>query len=82
MEQIVCQMLTDPPMPGPVNMAIDEVLLETVTRTGSPILRFYTWSEPTLSARLFSVVFGKREAPGESFVPRCSSRNRWRCDFA
>lgn len=65
MEQIVCQLLTDPPMPGPVNMAVDEVLLETVTRTGSPILRFYTWSEPTLSLGYFQL-FSERERHPES----------------
>ncbi|MEK6270409.1 MAG: hypothetical protein N2B57_06590 [Planctomycetales bacterium] len=53
MEQIVCHLLADPPMPGTVNMAIDETLLQTVSNTRIPVLRFYTWSEPTLSLGYF-----------------------------
>jgi lipoate-protein ligase A len=34
-------------------MAVDEVLLETAAETGRPTLRFYTWSEPTLSLGYF-----------------------------
>ncbi|MEP6822318.1 MAG: hypothetical protein ABI946_08220 [Chthoniobacterales bacterium] len=38
------------PHPAPVNMAIDEVLLQTAT---SPILRFYRWQRPSLSFGYF-----------------------------
>src|SRR5262249_54297242 len=37
---------------GPTNMAADEVLLEAAV-AGSASLRFYTWSEPTLSLGYF-----------------------------
>ena len=61
MKPIVCQLLTDPPMSGPLNMAIDEVLLETVARTGDPVLRFYAWSEPTLSLGYFQSVASRSQ---------------------
>ena len=37
---------------GPTNMAADEVLLEAAV-AGAAALRFYTWSEPTLSMGYF-----------------------------
>ncbi len=41
--------LDDPPMSGAMNMAVDESLLEQ----GFPVLRFYRWSEPTVSLGYF-----------------------------
>jgi lipoate-protein ligase A len=38
---------------GATNMAIDEALLEHAGATGNIYLRFYTWSEPTLSLGYF-----------------------------
>ncbi|EMI19828.1 biotin/lipoate A/B protein ligase [Rhodopirellula maiorica SM1] len=39
---------------GPAeNMAIDQALLESVDRDAVPTLRFYTWSEPTVSLGYF-----------------------------
>ena len=38
------------------NMAIDQALLESVTRSGVPVLRFYQWSSPTLSLGYFQSV--------------------------
>ncbi|HBV62565.1 MAG TPA: lipoate--protein ligase family protein [Rhodopirellula sp.] len=35
------------------NMAIDQAILDSVTRTGVPVLRFYQWAEPTLSLGYF-----------------------------
>ncbi|GAA5506674.1 octanoyltransferase LipM [Novipirellula caenicola] len=35
------------------NMAIDQALLESVDRDAVPTLRFYTWSEPTVSLGYF-----------------------------
>jgi lipoate-protein ligase A len=37
---------------GPMNMAVDEVLLLSASRTG-PTLRLYQWEEPTLSLGYF-----------------------------
>ncbi len=34
------------PMPGALNMAWDEVRLQSAARLGAPLLRFYAWSEP------------------------------------
>ena len=53
MKPHVCYLLEDPPMSGPLNMAVDEVLLEAVAETDTPVLRFYSWSEPTLSLGYF-----------------------------
>ena len=35
------------------NMAIDQSILDSVSRTGIPVLRFYQWAEPTLSLGYF-----------------------------
>ena len=47
------RLLIDPPAPGAWNMAVDEVLLETAAQCGDSTLRFYRWSEPTLSLGYF-----------------------------
>ncbi len=47
------RLLIDPPYEGPQNMAIDESLLESCSQGKDkeyfPTLRFYQWSQPTLS---------------------------------
>lgn len=43
----VWKLIIDLPLPGPLNMAIDEVLLHRLDDT--PILRLYQWSSPTVS---------------------------------
>lgn len=48
-----CRLLIDPPASGAWNMAIDEVLLESAARDGLATLRFYRWSEATLSLGYF-----------------------------
>lgn len=35
------------------NMAIDQAILDSVTQSGVPVLRFYEWAEPTLSLGYF-----------------------------
>lgn len=35
------------------NMATDQAILDSVSRTGVPVLRFYQWTEPTLSLGYF-----------------------------
>ncbi|MFK7770308.1 MAG: biotin/lipoate A/B protein ligase family protein [Mariniblastus sp.] len=49
----VCRLIIDPPANGAWNMAVDQALLETANRTGQMTLRFYQWSEPTLSLGYF-----------------------------
>src|SRR5437764_13503633 len=38
---------------GPTNMAADEAMLESASERGVASLRFYTWTEPTLSLGYF-----------------------------
>ena len=47
------RLLRDPPAAGAWNMAVDEALLETAAASGLTTLRFYEWSEPTLSLGYF-----------------------------
>ena len=47
------RLIIDPPSPGPWNMAVDEVLLQDAVDNGHAALRFYQWSEPTLSLGYF-----------------------------
>ncbi len=51
MEQ--ARLIIDPPANGAWNMAVDQALLETANETGLITLRFYQWSEPTLSLGYF-----------------------------
>jgi lipoate-protein ligase A len=49
-----CRLLIDPPLPGAVNMARDEALLQSCVDAGAPpVLRFYAWSPPTISLGYF-----------------------------
>ena len=61
MEPIKCQFMDDPPQSGQLNMAVDEILLELVAQTQIPILRFYSWSEPTLSLGYFQAFTARAE---------------------
>lgn len=47
---------------GPTNMALDEAMLETACDHGIASLRFYTWSEPTVTLGYFQPSEG-RERP-------------------
>jgi lipoate-protein ligase A len=48
------RLLIDAPLPGPVNMARDEALLQRCTDADAqPVLRFYKWSPPTISLGYF-----------------------------
>ena len=49
----VLRVIHDVPRPGAWNMAVDEVLLRTAAEAGQATLRFYSWSEPTLSLGYF-----------------------------
>lgn len=43
------RLLATPPLAGPENMAVDEVLLHRAAATGEAVFRVYAWSGPTLS---------------------------------
>ncbi|RCS49188.1 hypothetical protein DTL42_11650 [Bremerella cremea] len=47
------RLIVDPPALGSWNMAVDEAILRNAAETGMPTLRFYQWSEPTLSLGYF-----------------------------
>jgi hypothetical protein len=47
------RLIIDPPQNGAWNMAVDEALLLDAIEDGSATLRFYQWSEPTLSLGYF-----------------------------
>lgn len=50
----IVRLLKDPPASGAVNMATDEALLNCLDQgKGTPTLRFYSWSIPTLSVGRF-----------------------------
>lgn len=54
-------------LPGPLNMAIDETLLESVIAGGPPVVRFYTWQPTTLS-------LGTNQPVGEIDRAACDAR--------
>lgn len=47
------RLLDEGPAPGPVNMAIDEALLRARKPEDPPVLRFYSWTDDTLSLGRF-----------------------------
>lgn len=53
MPALPCRLIIDPPGDGAWNMAVDDALLEAAARDGGAALRFYRWSEPTLSLGYF-----------------------------
>lgn len=54
-------------VPSVLNMAIDEVLLESVIAGGAPVVRFYTWQPATIS-------LGVNQAVGEIDLAECACR--------
>lgn len=48
-----CRLLLDPPSAGAINMAADDVLLQSAERDPAWTLRVYRWLEPTLSLGYF-----------------------------
>jgi lipoate-protein ligase A len=54
-------LLVDGPSSGAWNMAVDEALLLDAAETGACWLRFYEWSEPTLSLGYFQRLDARRE---------------------
>lgn len=49
----ICRLLHDAPGSGAWNMAVDEVLLDSAVRDAVMTLRFYRWSQATLSLGYF-----------------------------
>lgn len=66
-------LLRDGPAPGPWNMAVDEVLLNDAATSGQCSLRFYRWSEPTLSLGYFQTYADRWQHEASS---RCTAVRR------
>lgn len=49
---------------GPTNMATDEAMLESASDRGVASLRFYTWSEPTITLGYFQPASVVADLPG------------------
>jgi lipoate-protein ligase A len=58
---MTCRLLIDPPADGAWNMAVDEALLESAALDKRLTLRFYRWSEPTLSLGYFQRFEDRRQ---------------------
>lgn len=54
------RLLVDPPASGAWNMAVDEALIASAAEKGICSLRFYQWSEPTLSLGYFQAYDERR----------------------
>jgi lipoate-protein ligase A len=61
--------LIDPPASGAWNMAVDEMLLESVAAEGGCWWRFYRWEEPTLSLGYFQTVEDRDRHPASRSCP-------------
>jgi lipoate-protein ligase A len=55
---------------GATNMAADEAMLESAAESGVASLRFYTWTEPTLSLGYFQESAGREQLPPMPWVRR------------
>lgn len=64
-----CRLLCDAPRSGPWNMAVDEVLLHRAAHQGLCSLRFYLWSEPTLSLGYFQALGDRAQHPASQACP-------------
>ena len=62
------RVLVDPPARGTWNMAVDEALLESAA-AGASTLRFYEWSEPTLSLGYFQAASDRDAHPPSKDCP-------------
>lgn len=51
-----CRLIVDGPAAGAWNMAVDELLLEEAASAERATLRFYEWSQPTLSLGYFQPI--------------------------
>jgi lipoate-protein ligase A len=55
------RLIIDPPASGAWNMAVDEALLRSAAQRGTATLRFYQWSEPTLSLGYFQAADDRQQ---------------------
>jgi lipoate-protein ligase A len=62
------RLIIDPPARGTWNMAVDEALLEAAS-AGVTTLRFYQWSEPTLSLGYFQAAAERASHPASRDCP-------------
>lgn len=58
-----CRLLPTQSLSGPDNMATDEVMLHMAAEQGIASLRFYSWSEPTLSLGYFQAAADRCNDP-------------------
>lgn len=68
MARIQCRLLPYAIADGPRNMAADEVLLESAT-AGTASLRFYGWSQATLSLGYFQPEHSRHQVKGSEQLP-------------
>ena len=61
-----CRLIVDPPQSGAWNMAVDEALLTEAATEGLATLRFYEWSEPTLSLGYFQKYADRAQHPASA----------------
>lgn len=62
--------IVDPPSRGAWNMSVDEALLHSVASGASPAtLRFYQWSEPTLSLGYFQCLVDREQHSASASCP-------------
>lgn len=63
------RLIVDEPAVGTWNMAVDEALQESAAETGSTCLRFYQWSEPTLSLGYFQAHSDRHHHAASAALP-------------
>src|SRR5262245_5272229 len=63
------RVIHDPPARGTWNMAVDEALLESAASAGLMAIRFYQWSEPTLSLGYFQSAGDREQHPPSRDCP-------------
>ncbi len=72
MEQ--ARLIIDAPTDGAWNMAVDQALMETANETGLITLRFYRWSQPTLSLGYFQNHLDRAKHPPSLQCPMVRRR--------
>jgi lipoate-protein ligase A len=68
-EALSCRLLPWEVADGPTNMAVDEVLVRTAAEKGIASLRFYGWSEATLSLGYFQPAHARLADPLLAALP-------------
>ena len=65
----ICRLLPFERAAGPDQMAADEAILHTALQSGAATLRFYEWSQPTLSLGYFQAHAARLNFPRLSGLP-------------